>query len=42
MALNRKIAYINLTEGTVEIKPIPIKMRKLFLGGRGLDVYINV
>ncbi|MEK7354194.1 MAG: aldehyde ferredoxin oxidoreductase family protein [Chloroflexota bacterium] len=40
MALNRKIAYINLTEGTVETKPIPVKMRKLFLGGRGLDAYL--
>ncbi len=40
MALNRKIAYINLTEGEVEIKPIPIKLRKMFLGGRGLDAYL--
>ncbi len=40
MALNRKIAYINLTKGKVEVKSIPIKMRKLFLGGRGLDMYL--
>ncbi len=40
MALSRKIAYIDLTEGTVETKPIPVKMRKLFLGGRGLDAYL--
>ncbi|HLB27725.1 MAG TPA: aldehyde ferredoxin oxidoreductase family protein [Dehalococcoidales bacterium] len=40
MALNRKIAYIDLTEGTVETKPIPVKLRKLFLGGRGLDAYL--
>ncbi len=40
MALNRKIAYINLTSGDIEIRPIPRKMRQLFLGGRGLDMYL--
>ncbi|RTZ97328.1 MAG: aldehyde ferredoxin oxidoreductase [Deltaproteobacteria bacterium] len=40
MALNRKIAYINLTTGEVKIKPIPLEVRKKFLGGRGLDAYL--
>ncbi|MCX6013107.1 MAG: aldehyde ferredoxin oxidoreductase, partial [Chloroflexi bacterium] len=40
MALNRKIAYIDLTTGSIETKPIPIEVRKKFLGGRGLDVYL--
>ncbi len=40
MALDRKIAYINLTNGNVEVKPIPIRIRKMFLGGRGLDMYL--
>jgi aldehyde:ferredoxin oxidoreductase len=40
MALNRKIAYINLTSGDIETKPIPIRLRQLFLGGRGLDSYL--
>jgi aldehyde:ferredoxin oxidoreductase len=40
MALNRKIAYIDLTTGAIETKPIPLKVRKLFLGGRGLDAYL--
>ena len=40
MALNRKIAYINLTSGEIETRPIPTKMRELFLGGRGLDMYL--
>lgn len=40
MALNKKIAYINLSNGEVIVKPIPIKMRKMFLGGRGLDMYL--
>jgi aldehyde:ferredoxin oxidoreductase len=40
MALNRKIAYIDLTTGDVETKPIPLEIRKKFLGGRGLDAYL--
>ena len=37
MPLNRKIAYIDLTTGDIEIKPIPMEIRKKFLGGRGID-----
>jgi aldehyde:ferredoxin oxidoreductase len=40
MALNRKIAYIDLSTGKIEIKPIPVEVRKKFLGGRGLDAYL--
>jgi len=40
MALNRKIAYIDLSTGKIEIKPIPLNVRKKFLGGRGLDAYL--
>jgi len=40
MALNRKIAYIDLSTGTIETKPIPVEIRKKFLGGRGLDAYL--
>jgi aldehyde:ferredoxin oxidoreductase len=40
MPLNRKIAYIDLTTGSIETKPIPIEVRKKFLGGRGLDAYL--
>jgi aldehyde:ferredoxin oxidoreductase len=40
MALDRKIAYIDLSKGTVEIKPIPLEVRRKFLGGRGLDAYL--
>ncbi|MGB7919827.1 MAG: aldehyde ferredoxin oxidoreductase family protein [Desulfobacterales bacterium] len=40
MALNRKIAYINLSTGEVEVKPIPLEVRKKYLGGRGLDAYL--
>jgi len=40
MALNRKIAYIDLTSAAIETKPIPLQMRKKYLGGRGLDAYL--
>jgi aldehyde:ferredoxin oxidoreductase len=40
MPLSRKIAYIDLTTGSIETKPIPIEIRKKFLGGRGLDAYL--
>lgn len=40
MALDRKIAYIDLSKGTVETRAIPLEVRKKFLGGRGLDAYL--
>ncbi len=40
MALKRKIAYIDLASGNIETKPIPLEVRKKFLGGRGLDAYL--
>ena len=40
MSLNEKIAYIDLTTGDIQIKPIPLDVRKKFLGGRGLDAYL--
>ena len=40
MALNREIAYIDLSTGEIKTAPIPIEMRELYLGGRGLDMYL--
>jgi aldehyde:ferredoxin oxidoreductase len=40
MALNRKVAIIDLTSGKIDIKPIPLEIRKKFIGGRGLDAYL--
>ena len=40
MALNRKIAYIDLSTGEIETRSIPLEIRKKFLGGRGLDAYL--
>ncbi len=40
MSMNRKIGYIDLTTGQIEVKPIPLEVRKKFIGGRGLDAYL--
>jgi aldehyde:ferredoxin oxidoreductase len=40
MALNRKIAYIDLDSQTVTLKPVPLEWRLKFIGGRGLDAYL--
>ena len=40
MALARKIAYIDLSTGKIEARAIPIEMRRKYLGGRGLDMYL--
>jgi len=40
MALNRRIAYIDLSSGEIQTKPIPLEMRQLYLGGRGMDAYL--
>lgn len=36
----RKIAYINLSTGKITQKKIPRKMRLLYLGGRGINMYL--
>ncbi|MFB0520613.1 MAG: aldehyde ferredoxin oxidoreductase N-terminal domain-containing protein, partial [Desulfatiglandales bacterium] len=40
MALDRKIAYINLSTGEIRKGDIPLEWRKKFIGGRGLDAYL--
>ena len=40
MALNRKMAFIDLTTNKVETCDIPESLRKLYLGGRGIDMYL--
>jgi len=37
---NRKIAYVDLSNGKVSQKPIPKEIRTLYLGGRGIDMYL--
>jgi len=40
MVWNRKIAYIDLSTRKIAQKPIPKEMRSLYLGGRGIDIYL--
>jgi len=40
MVWNRELAYIDLSTGKVVQKPVPKEMRTLFLGGRGIDMYL--
>ncbi|MFQ5826868.1 MAG: aldehyde ferredoxin oxidoreductase family protein [Dehalococcoidia bacterium] len=40
MAESGRVAYIDLTTGTSRQEPIPEQMRRLYLGGRGLDMYL--
>jgi aldehyde:ferredoxin oxidoreductase len=38
--LDRKIAYVNLSDGSYEIKKIPREWRSKFLGGRGINMVL--
>ena len=39
MALKRTIAFIDLSKNSIEIAPVPVDLRKKFLGGRGINMY---
>jgi aldehyde:ferredoxin oxidoreductase len=38
--LRRKIAYVNLSDGSYEIRTIPREWRTRFLGGRGINMHL--
>ena len=38
----QQIAYIDLSSGEIKKKPIPDSVRRMYLGGRGIDVYLLV
>jgi aldehyde:ferredoxin oxidoreductase len=40
MVLDRKIAFIHLHNGSIEIAPISLDLRRKFLGGRGINMYL--
>jgi aldehyde:ferredoxin oxidoreductase len=42
MALNRKVACINLDTNEIDVKSIPGEWRRKFLGGRGLNAYLLI
>ncbi len=39
MALDRKCAFIDLSRGQVDIREIPVDLRRTYIGGRGLDIF---
>jgi len=39
MVLDRKVAFINLSDGSVDVSPISKELRTKFLGGRGINMY---
>ncbi len=39
MVLDRKSAFIDLQNGSIEISPVASDLRKRFLGGRGINMY---
>ena len=40
MSLNQKAAIVDLSTQEIEIKDIPDELRKKYLGGRGIDMYL--
>ena len=40
MPLTRKIGYVDLSGGNIKTSSIPEALRRLYLGGRGLDIYL--
>src|SRR4030043_2159017 len=40
MIFERKIAFINLDNESVKVSPIPLDLRRKFLGGRGINMYL--
>ncbi len=40
MPLDRKIAFIDLTAEKIKVKPIPVALRRKFLGGRGINMHL--
>ena len=40
LPIDRKIAFIDLSEQWVRVEEIPVELRRKFLGGRGLNMYL--
>ncbi len=40
MVLERKITFVNLSDGTIKISSIPLDLKRKFLGGRGINMYL--
>jgi aldehyde:ferredoxin oxidoreductase len=40
MGLDRKIAFVELSEGSIRIEPFPVKLRQQYIGGRGMNMFL--
>lgn len=38
--LNRKIAFVDLTDASIRIQPLPLDLRQQYIGGRGINMYL--
>ena len=38
--LSQKIAYVDLTKGTIDIEVVPIEWRRKFIGARGINMHL--
>ena len=40
MVLDRKIAFVDLEKASVKVRPLSMELRKKYLGGRGMNMYL--
>jgi aldehyde:ferredoxin oxidoreductase len=40
MVLDRKIAFVDLSAGSIRIKPLPLERRQQYIGGRGMNMFL--
>ena len=40
MVLDRKIAFVDLSEGSIRIEPFPVELRQQYIGGRGMNMFL--
>ena len=38
--LDRKIAFVDLGAGSIQVQPFPVEMRQQYLGGRGMNMFL--
>ena len=40
MVLDRKIAFVDLSAGSIRTEPLPVELRLQYIGGRGLNMFL--
>ena len=38
--LDRKIAFVDLSDGSIRIEPISVELRQQYIGGRGMNMFL--